>query len=190
MPKKTDTAHHPPNPKRGIGPPAARLGGKPAIIPPELRRPTPEADCIEDRFAAPILTEAHAKCERYGFPRVLDEIRSGIAHREIAEKIGVAHGAMWTWMGLTKERIQARARARSDAAVAYDELAEYVLRTAEGTATEIQRAAQLAQHYRWRAKVVNPRDYGDKVEVEHRIGLADAVKAIRDRAAGEADVGR
>jgi hypothetical protein len=48
----------------------------------------------------------------------------------------------------------------------WDEKAETVLVDAADP-FELAKARELAQHYRWRAKAVAPREYGDKVMQEH-----------------------
>ena len=127
--------------------------------------------------------EARAKCEAFGQDAMVEAIVGGVPLRLVAEHIGVSVHALWEWINADRERSQACARARVDAAQAYDELAEHVLLTAPGLPAEIQRAAQLAQHYRWRAKVVNPKVYGDKAEVQHthRLSVADALKQLDER---------
>jgi hypothetical protein len=59
----------------------------------------------------------------------------------------------------------ARARdARTKSADMIADKAERVLQTAANDPIEMQRARELAQHYRWAAKVRNPKDYGDKIQ--------------------------
>jgi len=48
----------------------------------------------------------------------------------------------------------------------WDEKAARVIEAAPDK-FELERARELAHHYRWRAKAIAPRDYGDKVTQEH-----------------------
>jgi len=47
------------------------------------------------------------------------------------------------------------------AAAAWDEKSELLLTNAKDN-FELMKAKELAHHYRWRAKAIAPRDYGDK----------------------------
>jgi len=61
----------------------------------------------------------------------------------------------------------ARARdAQAMACLLWDQLAEDVIRNAPADPIEIQRARELAQHYRWRASRLAPALYGDRVEIK------------------------
>jgi hypothetical protein len=62
---------------------------------------------------------------------------------------------------------------RENAADWCDREAERVLLdlTPQATVAEVARARELAQHYRWRARVRNPSTHGDKVQVDHRINM-------------------
>jgi hypothetical protein len=45
-------------------------------------------------------------------------------------------------------------------------MAEDVIAQA-GEQFDLAKAKELAHHYRWRAKMANPREYGDKTSIEH-----------------------
>ena len=65
-------------------------------------------------------------------------------------------------------RNEHRARVRDAleiSAQTYEEKAEIVLLDAEASTYEIQRARELAHHYRWKASKRNPRKYGDKLDM-------------------------
>lgn len=129
--------------------------------------------------------EATRKCEAFGMDAVVEAILAGAPYRLIAETIGVSFGAFFLWINADTDRSARARKARADAAQTYDEMAEAALMTAASTAVEIQRAAQLASHYRWRAKVVNPADYGDKQqhEHEHKLSVVDALRQLDQRRA-------
>ena len=59
---------------------------------------------------------------------------------------------------------------RQSAAETCDRKAEQVLLALRpnSTVAEVARARELAQHYRWQAKVRNPMTHGDKVQVDHK----------------------
>lgn len=60
---------------------------------------------------------------------------------------------------------------------------------------DVARARELASHYRWRAKTVNPAEYGEKLQVDNThkvVNLSDAEieersRQIRARLAALAD---
>ena len=70
------------------------------------------------------------------------------------------------WIASDEEH-SARAReARIHAARIWDEKALSVIEQALDP-FELQRAKELAHHYRWRASKTAPKEYGDKVTQEH-----------------------
>lgn len=94
---------------------------------------------------------------------VFEAITAGVSQRSLARAAGVSVRALREWLA-APERSARAIKARQDAAQAFDELAEHVLLTAPANPVELARARELASHYRWRAKVVNPAAYGDKVQ--------------------------
>ena len=98
----------------------------------------------------------------------IDAVCAGIMHpkpmHQIAEEVGVSQGSLVAWIGADAER-SARAReARIQTAQMWDEKATCVIEQAQDQ-FELARARELAQHYRWRASKIAPRDYGDKVAI-------------------------
>jgi len=70
------------------------------------------------------------------------------------------------WFRINQDPIfSARAReARTTSADAIADKAEEVLKSAPNDPGELQRARELAQHYRWKSGKRNPKEYGDKVQ--------------------------
>lgn len=97
----------------------------------------------------------------FGIDAVCERFKAGISYSKVAAEAKVSVGAFVAWLGEDSER-SARARnARSAAAAVYDEQALQGL--AEATDPfELARARESAQHLRWRASKVNPREYGDR----------------------------
>ena len=66
--------------------------------------------------------------------------------------------------------------ARSAAAAAYDEMAYRQISRANDP-FELAKSREQAQHLRWRASKINPREYGDKQQITHDgaigVGLFD-----------------
>lgn len=123
---------------------------------------------------------AQAKLDALGLDWVCDMIAAGQSMAKIAAQAGVGVGSVWTWIEATPER-SARARsARSRAASHWDAQAEQVLIDAKSDSVEIQRARELAQHYRWRAKSFNPQGYGDRVQVEAKVEITEVTDEALD----------
>jgi hypothetical protein len=100
--------------------------------------------------------------DRLGLESICDRIREGQSVNEICRSIEISASAFWRWIEADAER-SARVRvSRTASAAAMEEKAETVLLDKQ---MEIQRARELASHYRWAAKVRNPREYGEKLEL-------------------------
>lgn len=98
------------------------------------------------------------------FDKAIELMEEGFSYADIAKKFKV---------GLTKfkkfikegETRSARVREALDSSAdTYADMAEQVLKDAPRDPIEMQRARELAQHYRWKAKVRRPKDYGDRVQ--------------------------
>lgn len=100
-------------------------------------------------------------------------LEADMSQLQIAKEFNISDSLLSEWINAQPGRI-ARVRAsRAKAADACDTKAEDVLLnlTPDATAAEVARARELANHYRWRAKVRNPQQYGDKQQVEHSGGM-------------------
>ena len=113
---------------------------------------------------------AQSKLDLLGSEEVARLIADGKTYREIAGTVGVGLGTLCKWIEADDERSRACARAREISAQAFEERAQEVLEDAADP-FQLAKARELAAHWRWRAKAVNPRRYGDKVAVG---GDADA----------------
>lgn len=97
---------------------------------------------------------------------VIDLIIEGYTYRDIAKKLDTNLAAVFKL--LHKEEHLARANeARRTAAHTYAELAEESIKGISNKAQsgEITRQRELAHHYRWKASMVSPDRYGNKVDV-------------------------
>ncbi len=106
------------------------------------------------------------RIDAFGIEAVCERLADGVTMTAIAEEIGVTVGKLSQWIASDEEH-SARAReARIHAARIWDEKALSVIEQALDP-FELQRAKELAHHYRWRASKTAPKDYGDKVTQEH-----------------------
>ena len=129
----------------------------------------------------------------YGIDRIAEQLSNGVTMTLIAAEIGVTVGKLSQWIASDEEH-SARAReARIHAARIWDEKALDVIEQAADP-FELQRARELAQHYRWRASKTAPKDYGDKLVQEHTgadggaIQVASTVTFVRPPARDEDEV--
>jgi len=135
---------------------------------------------------------AEARIDKLGVTELCDRILGGETMTSICKSIGVTKGSMIRWIALDAHRMAQVREARVGAAQAFDELAEDAIKTARGK-EGIARARELAHHYRWRAAKINPREYGEKLEIDQQttiINLSDeeiARRAAKIRADLEAN---
>lgn len=116
------------------------------------------------------LKTAQQILEEVGLTQLCDWITEGRSYREMSQELGISVGALHHWLNAKDERVHACARARELAAQSFDEKAMETIESA-GDPFELAKARELAVHYRWRAKAVNPKKYGDKQQVDVSGGL-------------------
>ena len=97
---------------------------------------------------------------------ICDMIVEGNSLTHIAKTVGVHVSALVRWVENDPQRSALVREARVRSAKIWDERAEAVIAAAPDK-FELERARELAHHYRWRAKAIAPREYGDKVTQEH-----------------------
>lgn len=103
---------------------------------------------------------------------VCELIESGRTITEIAKSVGITQPALSQWLEANPYR-SARARdARAKSARLWDEKAETVIAEASDN-FQLAKAKELAIHYRWRAKAMAPKEYGDKVQVDADVSVRD-----------------
>lgn len=116
---------------------------------------------------------------------IIECIISGDTYRVIAEKFEVPLSTLHDFISSTEHSARVKA-AQEISADSYADKAEKVLIDAKGTLTEISRARELAQHYRWKASKRSPKRFGDRLEldggVDNRTTLdPEQLAAIADR---------
>jgi hypothetical protein len=84
----------------------------------------------------------------------------------ISKTLGVGVATLLDWIEKDPERSALARESRTLTARLWDEKAEQVITEAKDP-FELNKARELAHHYRWRAKAIAPRDYGDRVTNEH-----------------------
>lgn len=115
-----------------------------------------------------IASPAQDALENLGIDAVCDLISDGAGFRDIAKCAGVGVGSVLRWLDSNPGHSARALEARRVTAVLWDQEAEKAIREAPAIAEEMTRARELAQHFRWRAAKLNPRQYGDKLDLTHR----------------------
>lgn len=108
---------------------------------------------------------------------VIARILNAETYAQIAKAYGVTVGALTHWISGDAQRTARAREARTATANYWDEKAEQVIEQAKDP-LELQKARELAHHYRWRAAKIAPKQYGDKVEVDNKgeVGLNITIK--------------
>ena len=105
-----------------------------------------------------------AALDKLGIDAVCEALCGGELMTELAKRVGVSFGTLSDWLAADTER-SARAReARRASARLWDEKAEEAIKLASDP-FELQKAKELAHHYRWRGAKIAPADYGEKVAI-------------------------
>ena len=96
--------------------------------------------------------------------KIIEMIIAGDSFRVMAKKLKIPLSTLHDFT--KKDEHSARVRdALEISAQTYEEKAEEILKDAEASQYEMQRARELAQHYRWKASKRSPRRYGDKLDM-------------------------
>lgn len=109
---------------------------------------------------------------------IINLLVEGKTYREIANKFDCALSTLHQF--LTSDEHSARAnQALSISASQYANQAEQVLKDAEKDKIEMQRARELAQHYRWMAGKRNPGKYGDRLKTDNKTEHTGEITIVR-----------
>lgn len=100
---------------------------------------------------------------------ILDLFADGEPYREVAKKMGVSTRTLHKFLSIPENNIEYQS-VLQESSDSYASKAEEALLNSPSDKIEIQRARELAQHYRWMASKRNPRKYGDKLDIDHTSG--------------------
>lgn len=111
---------------------------------------------------------AQAALDRLGLEAVCDRIIEGQSVNAICRAIEISASAFWRWVAADAERSARVKSARIASAATFAEQAGEVL---EDKSIPIDRGREIASHKRWEAKMRNPRDFGEKLELSGELAL-------------------
>jgi hypothetical protein len=100
-----------------------------------------------------------------------ERIHSGAMLTEISRGLECSFGTLSAWIAADPDRSARVREARIASAAAYEEQALEGIQGAKD-AFSLAKAKEMAHHLRWKASKLNPKDFGDKVEIDHRGSLA------------------
>ena len=113
-----------------------------------------------------------AKVDALGIDALCERLIKGDSQTAIAEDLGVSKATLINWIAADPDR-SARAReARISASHSFDEMAVQEIRDAKDP-FELAKAKELAYHFRWKASKSNPREFGEKLEIDQKTTLTD-----------------
>ena len=131
---------------------------------PKADKGAPQSEAPKGKSGAkPVARE---KIDAFGLENLCSAIADGNSLTAIAQSLDVSIGSLLTWVESDPER-SARAReARALTARLWDNKATETLEAAQEP-FDLAKAKELAHHYRWRASKIAPREYGEKLALEH-----------------------
>lgn len=109
-------------------------------------------------------TPVSDRLDELGIEFICEEIASGKAIAELSRELGISKTAIKSWIAADKDRSARAKDARQESAEHWDNKAEEALLNADTESTgAVSIARELASHYRWRSKVRDPINYGEKL---------------------------
>lgn len=103
-----------------------------------------------------------------GLDEICDRILGGESVRQLCGEFKVGVASFWRWVSLDAERSARVKSARQASAASIDEKALEVL---QDNSIPVDRAREIASHMRWQARVRDPRQFGEKLELSGELAL-------------------
>jgi hypothetical protein len=109
---------------------------------------------------------AQAALDAHGIEAFIDDILDGLSYADIAQKLGIGKSSVFRWIAIDPARSARTREALTQSAQSEDEKAVAYLTGSDGNKHSDAIRRELAAHCRWRARVRNPKEYGDKLEID------------------------
>lgn len=122
---------------------------------------------------------AKEKLDQLGVEWVCNQIIDGHSQTSVAQSVGVSLATLSNWIAADIERSARVREARIASSRAFDEKAEQALMDASDP-FELAKARELASHYRWKASKTNPKEYGERVEIDQKTSITDLTEEQLD----------
>jgi hypothetical protein len=114
--------------------------------------------------------EARERLKDFGIDELCEMITDGTTLTDIGKSRGVSFARLQAWITSQPEFPARVKEAREQAAKLWDELAVTGIQAATDP-FQLNKAKEIAYHYRWRASKIAPREYGDKLELSGGLEL-------------------
>ena len=126
--------------------------------------------------------DAIARIEALGIASICEKIAGGKTYTDLTEELGIPSGVLGQWIRSDEVRRQRVDAARQESADNCDAMGLRVLMAIrpDSTSAEITQARELANHYRWQAKVRNPASYGEQVNSKVTGSVSHSLAAMTD----------
>jgi len=118
---------------------------------------------------------ARDKIDAYGLDAVCADLANGTTLTDISKSLDVVLGSLLAWCEAEPERSARVRESRTKAARLWDEKAAERIDSAKNP-FELAKAKELAFHYRWRASKTAPKEYGEKLDLNH----SGEIRSLRD----------
>lgn len=120
-----------------------------------------------------------ASCDAMGIEKLCEDLIAGKSQTEIAASIGVSLATLINWIAADPERSAHAREARTASASSFSDLATAEIRAAKNK-FQLAKARELASHFRWKASKANPREFGEKIEIDQRTTVTDLTEEQLD----------
>ena len=127
--------------------------------------------------------EQQAKLNKIGIDAVCELILGDASYATIAAQFGMTSMSLINWIEADPLRSARAKEARHLSAAQCDHKALGALEAIpdDGSPAQIARQREIASHYRWRAKVRNPREFGDAIKVDADIKQTMTIDQVDQR---------
>ena len=114
-----------------------------------------------------------------GIEAICDRLTAGESQTAIAKSAGVHVATLCRWLAADPQRSACAREARLAWAASFADLAVQKLEEAADPFA-LAKARELASHYRWKASKANPREFGDKIEIDQKTTVTDLTEEQLD----------
>jgi hypothetical protein len=154
------------------------------VIPKQPEPPKPEPSAEDRRVALTLYVAPPPKprSRREIFTAVCARIINGARVHAACSAEGITWRDLWMWKAEDHELFALYARAREASGEMWEDKSTEAV---EGATADTATVVRLREdNYRWRAKMANPKQYGDKIDLTSagaRIGLEELVAGSMER---------
>jgi hypothetical protein len=109
---------------------------------------------------------AQQRLDDFGIEGVCSALLNGDTMIGLSQTLKIDLNQLLSWILVDQGRTARMRECRAECAIIWDERCELLIANSADM-FELQKARELAHHYRWRASKIAPRIYGDHARIEH-----------------------